>query len=87
VVLNVGHGGCVVAESLRTEPDEVGLVQADRRGPVQPLATNDYSAPTANELVIPVYLDTNVLLDLLATVEDGFSLVERVTSGQSVKHP
>ncbi len=44
--------------------------------------THDESEPTADELVIPVYLDTNVLLDLLATVEDGFSLVERVTSGQ-----
>ena len=28
-------------------------------------------------------VDTNVLLDLLATVEDGFALVERVTSGQT----
>jgi len=35
----------------------------------------------SNELVITVYLDTNALLDLLATVEDGFTLVERVTSG------
>lgn len=34
------------------------------------------------ELIIAVYLDTNVLLDLLATVEDGFALVERVTTGQ-----
>ena len=38
---------------------------------------------TNDELVIPVYLDTNVLLDLLATVEDGFKLVERVTTGQT----
>lgn len=38
---------------------------------------------TADELVVAVYLDTNVLLDLLATVEDGFTLVERVTSGQT----
>ena len=45
--------------------------------------TNDQPGPAADELVIPVYLDTNVLLDLLATVEDGFSLVERVSSGQS----
>ena len=45
--------------------------------------TYDESEPMADELVIPVYLDTNVLLDLLATVEDGFSLVERVTSGQT----
>lgn len=37
----------------------------------------------ASELVVPVYLDTNVLLDLLATVEDGFSLVERVTSEEA----
>ncbi len=36
-----------------------------------------------DELVIVVYLDTNVLLDLLATVQDGFTLVERITSGQS----
>jgi hypothetical protein len=35
------------------------------------------------ELLIAVYLDTNVLLDLLATVEDGFSLMERVTSEES----
>lgn len=34
------------------------------------------------DLLIPVYLDTEVLIDLLATVEDGFSLVERVTSEQ-----
>jgi hypothetical protein len=39
--------------------------------------------PAGGELVITVYLDTNVLLDLLATVEDGFSLLERVTSGQT----
>lgn len=37
----------------------------------------------SEELVIAVYLDTNVLLDLLATVEDGFRLVERVTTGQT----
>jgi hypothetical protein len=37
----------------------------------------------SSELVVAVYLDTNVLLDLLATVEDGFALVERVTSGQT----
>jgi len=37
----------------------------------------------SDELVIAVYLDTNVLLDLLATVEDGFRLVERVTTGQT----
>lgn len=37
----------------------------------------------AGDLVIAVYLDVNVLLDLLATVEDGFTLVERVTSGET----
>jgi hypothetical protein len=37
-------------------------------------------AESNTELVIPVYLDTNVLLDLLATAEDGFAMVERVTS-------
>lgn len=44
---------------------------------------NEQSDPMASELVIPVYLDTSVLLDLLATVEDGFSLVERVAAGLS----
>lgn len=34
------------------------------------------------ELVIPVYVDTNALLDLLASIEDGFVMVEKVTSGQ-----
>lgn len=37
----------------------------------------------ADDLLISVYLDTSALLDLLATIEDGFTLVERVTSGQS----
>lgn len=41
------------------------------------------SSHTAEDLLITVYLDTSALLDLLATVEDGFTLVERVTSGQS----
>ena len=36
----------------------------------------------AEDLLISVYLDTSALLDLLATIEDGFTLVERVTSGQ-----
>jgi hypothetical protein len=44
---------------------------------------SDQDRMTAGDLVIAVYLDTNVLLDLLATVEDGFSLVERVTTGQT----
>lgn len=37
----------------------------------------------ADDLLISVYLDTRALLDLLAMIEDGFTLVERVTSGQS----
>jgi len=32
------------------------------------------------KLIIPVYLDTNALLDLLASIEGGFSIVEKVTS-------
>lgn len=43
----------------------------------------DESTHTPDDLLIAVYLDTNALLDLLATVEDGFTLVERVTSGLS----
>ena len=35
------------------------------------------------ELIIPIYIDTNTLLDLLASVEDGFSLVEKVTSRET----
>lgn len=38
---------------------------------------------SAEDLLIAVYLDTSSLLDLLATVEDGFTLVERVTTGQT----
>ncbi|MHB1521368.1 MAG: DUF6414 family protein [Ferrimicrobium sp.] len=45
------------------------------------MTEEEHSGP--NELVIAVYLDTNVLLDLLATVEDGFRLVERITTGQT----
>lgn len=32
------------------------------------------------DLLIPVYLDTNVLLDLIAAIEGGFTVVEKVTS-------
>ncbi|OPY26019.1 MAG: hypothetical protein A4E28_02733 [Methanocella sp. PtaU1.Bin125] len=31
-----------------------------------------------DSLVIPIYLDTNILMDLLASIEDGFSMVETV---------
>lgn len=37
----------------------------------------------SDNLVLTAYLDTNALLDLLATIEDGFTLVERVTSGSN----
>jgi hypothetical protein len=33
-----------------------------------------------NDLIVPVYIDTNSLLDLLAWIEGGFSVVEKVTS-------
>lgn len=32
------------------------------------------------DLIIPIYVDTNSLLDLLASIEDGFSIVEKVTT-------
>jgi len=32
------------------------------------------------DLVIPIYVDTNALLDILASIEGGFSIVEKVTS-------
>lgn len=32
------------------------------------------------ELKIPIYLDTNLLLDLLASLEDGFSTVSKITT-------
>lgn len=32
------------------------------------------------DLLLPIYIDTNLLLDLLASVEGGFSLVEKVTT-------
>lgn len=47
------------------------------------MADETREEPGDLDLVVAVYLDTNVLLDLLATVEGGFTLVERVTSGQT----
>lgn len=35
------------------------------------------------ELIIPIYIDTNALLDLLASIEDGFSTVQKVTSNNA----
>jgi hypothetical protein len=32
------------------------------------------------DLIIPIYVDTNALLDLLASIEGGFSVVEKVTT-------
>lgn len=34
----------------------------------------------SDNLIVPIYVDTNALLDLLASIEGGFSLVEKVTS-------
>jgi hypothetical protein len=65
-------GTCVDGNS--TQDEVLKMTDEERKG--------------SEELVIAVYLDTNVLLDLLATVEDGFRLVERVTTGQTlIFHP
>lgn len=34
----------------------------------------------AGDLIVPIYIDTNSLLDLLASIEGGFSVVEKVTT-------
>lgn len=34
----------------------------------------------SRDLIIPIYIDTNSLLDLLASIEGGFSIVEKVTT-------
>jgi hypothetical protein len=34
----------------------------------------------ALDLAIPIYLDTNSLLDLLSSIEGGFSFVEKITT-------
>lgn len=36
-------------------------------------------------LVIPIYLDTNTMLDLLASMEEGFTLAEKITTTSSEK--
>jgi hypothetical protein len=41
---------------------------------------DDANDVALRELAIPIYIDTNALLDLLASIEDGFSLVEKVTT-------
>lgn len=37
----------------------------------------------SGNLIVPVYIDTNALLDLLASIEGGFSVVEKVTTRSS----
>ncbi len=34
----------------------------------------------SEDLIIPIYVDTNSLLDLLASIEGGFSVVEKITT-------
>jgi len=34
----------------------------------------------SDDLIIPIYIDTNALLDLLASLEKGFSTVEKITT-------
>ncbi|ADL59047.1 DUF6414 family protein [Methanothermobacter marburgensis] len=34
-------------------------------------------------LGIPIYLDTNALLDLLASMEDGFSTASKITTKEN----
>jgi len=38
----------------------------------------------SHDLAIPIYLDTNALLDLLASIEGGFSVVEKITTRSNV---
>jgi hypothetical protein len=33
-----------------------------------------------SDLIVPIYVDTNALLNLLASIEGGFSIVEKVTT-------
>jgi hypothetical protein len=39
--------------------------------------------PDQHDLAVPTYIDTNSLLDLLASLEGGFSMVERLSSQES----
>lgn len=34
------------------------------------------------ELNMPIYLDTNLLLDLLASIDDGFSAAKKITTDE-----
>ncbi len=40
----------------------------------------DLPSSEVEDLLIPIYIDTNTLLDLLASLEGGFSLVEKISS-------
>ncbi len=33
-----------------------------------------------NNYIVPIYIDTNALLDVLASIEGGFSVVEKLTT-------
>ncbi|MGB2694577.1 MAG: hypothetical protein WBD55_05250 [Dehalococcoidia bacterium] len=44
------------------------------------MAANGGEKTEGIDLLIPIYIDTNVLLDLLASLEGGFSIVEKVTT-------
>jgi hypothetical protein len=37
----------------------------------------------SRDLIIPIYVDTNALLDLLASIEGGFSVVEKVSTQET----
>ncbi|MDX2139153.1 MAG: hypothetical protein SF123_13780 [Chloroflexota bacterium] len=39
--------------------------------------------PQSKDFAIPIYIDKEAMLDILASIEDGFSFVERVTTLQS----
>jgi hypothetical protein len=38
----------------------------------------------SDDLIVPIYVDTNALLDLLASIEGGFSVVEKVTTRSAI---
>ena len=43
-------------------------------------SNNEKPQFSSDDLIIPIYIDTNALFDLLASVEGGFSVVEKVTT-------
>lgn len=42
-----------------------------------------YKTKVSYDLIIPIYLDTSALLDILASIEDGFTIVEKVSTRSS----